>query len=89
MKIFILVAIGLMALFFGLKAALLWRESTNVLWSPNGPEPVDPDIRRAWSDVARYEQSNQVNELNRRAAKWTAAAAVASFFGLIAGLWPT
>ena len=73
MKTCILFAIGVMALFGGLKAALLWRESTNVPWQPTGPEPVDPDIRRAWSDVARYEQSNKVNELNRKSAKWTAA----------------
>jgi hypothetical protein len=63
--------------------------STNVPWLPTGPEPVDSDIRLVWSDVARYEQSNKVNELNRKSAKWTAATAVAGFVGLVAGSWPT
>ena len=89
MKTCVVIAIGLAALFCGLKAALLWRDSTNVPWLPTGLEPVDPDIRRAWSDVARYEQSNKVDELNRKAAKWTAATAVVGFVGLIVGLWPT
>jgi hypothetical protein len=89
MKASIVIAIGVAALFCGLKAALQWRDSTNVPWLPTGPEPVDPDIRQAWSDVAGYEQSNKVNELNRKAAKWTAATAVVGFVGLVAGLWPT
>jgi hypothetical protein len=89
MKTCIVIVIGVVALFCGLKAALLWRDSTNVPWLPTGPEPVDPNIRRAWSDVAGYEQSNKVNELNRKAAKWTAATAVVGFLGLVAGLWPT
>jgi hypothetical protein len=46
-------------------------------------------MRRAWSDLAGYEQSNKVNELNRKAAKWTAATALIGFVGLVAGLWPT
>jgi hypothetical protein len=57
MKTFILISIGVAVLLCGLRAALLWRDSTNVPWLPSGPEPVDPDIRRAWSDVASYEQS--------------------------------
>lgn len=89
MKTYIVIAIGVTVLFCGLKAALLWRDSTKVPWLPAGPEPVDPDMRRAWSDVAAYEQSNKVNELNRKAAKWTAATAVVGFVGLVAGLWPT
>jgi hypothetical protein len=89
MKAYILTAIGVAVLFFGLKAALLWRDSTNVPWLPTGFEPVDPDIRRAWSDVASYEQSTKVNELNRKAAKWAAATAVVGFVGLVAGLWLT
>lgn len=62
MKTHIVIAIGVAVLFCGLKAALLWRDSTKVPWLPPGPEPVDPDMRRAWSDVAAYEQSNKVNE---------------------------
>lgn len=89
MKTFILIAIGVVTLLCGLKAALLWRDSTNVAWLPTGFEPVDPEIRRAWSDVASHEQSAKVNELNRKAAKWTAAAAIVGFVGLVAGLWPT
>jgi hypothetical protein len=89
MKTYIVIAIGVVALFCGLRAALLWRDSTNVPWLPTGPEPVDPDIRRGWSDVGGYVQSNKVNELNRKAAKWTAATAVVGFVGVVAGLWPT
>jgi len=88
MNTYMALAIGVAALFCGLKAAWLWRDSTNVPWLPTGFEPVDPDMRRAWSDVARYEQSAQVNELNRKAAKWTAATAVVGFVGLVVGLWP-
>jgi uncharacterized protein YycO len=89
MKAYIVIAIGVAVLFWGLKAALLWRDSTNVPWLPTGFEPVDPNMRRAWSDVASYEQSTKVNELNRKAAKWTAATAIVGFVGLVAGLWPT
>jgi hypothetical protein len=89
MKTFILIAIGVAVLLCGLKAAFLWRDSTNVPWLTTGPEPVDPDIRRAWSNVASYEQSAKANELNRRAAKWTATTAIVGFVGLVAGLWPT
>jgi hypothetical protein len=89
MKAYIVIAIGAAVLFCGLKAALLWRDSTNVPWPPTGFEPVDPDIRRAWSDVASHEQATRVNELNRKAAKWTAATAVVGFVGVIAGFWPT
>lgn len=89
MKACIVIVIGIAALFCGLKAARLWRGSTNVPWLPTGFEPVDPDIHRAWSNVASYEQSAKVNELNRKAAKWTAVTAVVAFVGLVAGLWPT
>lgn len=89
MKTCIVIVIGVAALFCGLKAALLWRDSTNVPWLPTGFEPVDPDMRRAWSHVASYEQSAKANELNRKAAKWTAATAIDGFVGLVAGLWPT
>src|SRR5258708_40248146 len=85
MKACIVIVIGIAALFCGLKAARLWRGSTNVPWLPTGFEPVDLDIRRAWSNVASYEQSAKVNELNRKAAKWTAATAVVAFVGLSPG----
>jgi hypothetical protein len=81
-KTSIVIVFGVAALFCGLKAALLWRDSTNVPWLPAGFEPVDPDMRRAWSDVARYEQSN-------KAAKLAAATAVGGFVGVVTGLWPT
>jgi hypothetical protein len=86
---YIVIAIGVAALLCGLRAARLWQNSTNVPWLPTGFEPVDPDMRRAWSDVGRYEQSAKVNELNRKAAQWAAATAIVGFVGLIAGLWLT
>jgi hypothetical protein len=89
MKTYIVIGIGFAVLFCGLKAALLWRDSTNVPWLPTGFEPVDPDLRRAWSNVASYEQATKANELNRKAAKWTAATAIVGFVGLVAGFWLT
>jgi hypothetical protein len=87
MKTCILIAIGVVVLFCGLKAARLWRASTNVPWLPTGFEPVDPDMRRAWSAVASSEQSAKVTSLNREAANWTTATAVVGFVGLVAGVW--
>lgn len=87
MKTFIVTVIGVAVLFCGLKAALLWRDWT-LAFRPV-PSPKIPTCARAWSDVAGYEQSNKVNELNRKAAKWTAATALIGFVGLVAGLWPT
>lgn len=88
MKNCIILAIGVAVLFCGLKAALLWRNSTIVPWLPTGFEPVDPDVRRAWSEVASYEQSTKANELNRNAAVWTAATAILGFVGIVAGILP-
>ncbi len=88
MKLWIVAILAATALYCGLRAARLWRDSTSVPLEPEGFEPVDLDMRRIYWDLARYKLSDRVNELNRNAAWWTKATAIAGFVGAIVGMWP-
>ncbi|HEY1903040.1 MAG TPA: hypothetical protein VGG56_11435 [Terracidiphilus sp.] len=84
------------ALVVGLRAAQYWLKASKVdvvpVW-PDGPqalmEPVEPEqSQRGWI-TATIEAVKLSSDLNKRAARWTAAAvilsAVSSVLGALAG----
>jgi len=75
----------------GLRAAQLWYRSSRVqiepLWAQSGRiEPVDPVQAQSEWLYGIFQASNASGELNRRAAKWTAAAVALSTAATLAGL---
>ena len=88
MKIVAVFAFAMLTLICGLKAAGLWRDSTKITPEPRGFEPVLPELKQGWRDLARNEASEKSSTLNRKAAFWTAFAAIFGFVSAVAGLWP-
>ncbi|MGA8614536.1 MAG: hypothetical protein WB760_23250 [Xanthobacteraceae bacterium] len=85
----IIAAFSVAALVCGIRAALLWGQSTRVPVEPEGFEPVVPELRQNWWKIAERKAAAQSGALNRRAACWTAAAAILAFVAVIAGIWPS
>lgn len=81
----IAVIAALLALAFGLRAAWLWYQSSQVKPVPEGPEPVVPELRAIWWQSAQIDAADRSAELNGRAAKWTAAAVVVGAIANVAG----
>jgi len=88
-KLVIVVVFLLPFIASGLRAAWLWRKSTMVALDPQGFEPVDPDMRRIYWEIARREASDRSAGFNRRAAWWTTISAIFGCAAGIAGAWPT
>jgi hypothetical protein len=81
------IALGLATLICGLRAAYLWRRSTQVPIEPKGFEPVVPEMQQIWWKIAEENASAQSAGLNRRAAWWTAVAAFLAFATVVVGAW--
>lgn len=73
------IALAMLALFTGLKAAWHWYQSSKVKidpgWSPPGTgpsEPVDPELQQMDWAAATIMAFSQAAALNKTAALWTA-----------------
>ncbi len=86
--------LALIALGIGLRASLLWLDSTKIpvvpAWPNNGTtEPGDSELSMMGWIVGQLNANERVSKVNARAAKWTAAAVVVSGISGVLGAWPS
>ena len=79
------ITLAILTLICGLRAAQLWKKSSEVVTEPEGFEPVDKTLRQMWWQSAIMKASEKSAALNKQAARWTAAAVVLSFLTILAG----
>ena len=79
------IALAILTLICGLRAAQLWKRSSEVELEPEGFEPVDKTQRQMWWQSANMKASEKSTALNKQAARWTAAAVVLGCLTILAG----
>jgi hypothetical protein len=79
------IALAILTLICGLRAARLWKRSSEVIPEPEGVEPVDKTLRQMWWQSATMKASERSTTLNKQAARWTAAAVVFGCLTILAG----
>jgi hypothetical protein len=79
------IALAILALVCGLRAAQLWIRSSEVVPEPEGFEPVDKTLRQMWWQSATMKASERSTELNKQAVRWMAAAVVLGCLTIFAG----
>jgi hypothetical protein len=81
-------ALAIVAALCAVRSAYLWGRSTKVRPEPVGFEPVVPELKQNWWQLAEWEAAAQSGKFNWGAACWTAAAAPFGLASAIVGLWP-
>jgi hypothetical protein len=79
------IALAILTVICGLRAAQLWQRSSGVEFKPEGPEPVDKALRRIWWESAVTKASERSNALDKQARRWIAAALVLGCLAALAG----
>jgi hypothetical protein len=79
------IALAILTLICGLRAAQLWKRSSEVELEPEGFEPVDKTLRQMWWQSATMKASERSTALNKQAARWMAAAVVLGCLTFLAG----
>ena len=84
------IIVAIVAFIAGIRAAYLWYRASRVqivpMWVKDGRiEPVNPGQAQAEWTVATNEAVSKSGELNRGAAKWTAAAVALSTISTLLG----
>jgi hypothetical protein len=80
----------LVAFATGIRSAWLWHRASRAqvapLWVSEGLiEPLDPTSAQAQWIVALLDTATKSNELNRKAAMWTAATVILTTLSTLAG----
>ena len=84
------ITIAIVAFIAGIRAAELWYKASRIqivpMWVNDGRiEPVNPGQAQAEWIVAIIETANKSGDLNKRAARWTAAAVALSTVSTLLG----
>jgi hypothetical protein len=79
------IALAILTLLCGLRAAQLWKRSSEVLPEPEGFEPVDRTLRQIWWQSVTMKASERSTEHNKQAVRWMAAAVVLGCLTILAG----
>src|ERR1017187_9913865 len=79
------IALVILTLICGLRAAQLWKRSSEVEPESEGFEPVDKTLRQMWWQSATMKASERSTALNKQAARWIAAAVVFGCLTILAG----
>jgi len=88
MRPWLVIALAFIATICALRAAYLWERSTHVRPEPEEFEPVDPESKHGWWQLAEWAAAKRSGSFNKRAAWWAAGAAIFGFLGVAVGLWP-
>jgi hypothetical protein len=79
------IALAILTLICGLRAAQLWIRSSDVLPEPEGFKPVDKTLREMRWQSADMKAAEISTALNKQAARWIAAAVVLGCLTILAG----
>ena len=79
------IALAILTLICGLRAAQLWKRSSEVVPEPEGFEPVDKTLREMWWQSADMKTAEISTALNKQATRWIAAAVVLGCLTILAG----
>ena len=79
------IALAILTLICGLRAAQFWKRSSEVLPEPEGLEPVDKAQRQMWWQSAATKASEKSTVFNKQAARWLTAAVVLGCLTVFAG----
>jgi hypothetical protein len=88
MKTVVSIGLAFIALICALRSAYLWGRSTQVRPEPTGFEPVIPELKRGWWQLAESEAAVRAGQFNWDAARWAAVTAVFGFASAAVSLWP-
>ena len=87
MRSWIAIGLAIVAAVCAFRSAYLWVASTNTLPEPKGFEPVIPQLRQNWWQLAEWEAATRSGQFNRSAAIWAGAAAAFGLASAIISLW--
>jgi hypothetical protein len=83
------IVFAVFALVTGLKAAYHWYAASEVTidpgWTPADPEPTDEELKQLAWNVAIIRAATESANLNKVAARWTAAAVILGAVSSVAG----
>jgi hypothetical protein len=88
MRIWLSIGLAAVALICGLGSAYFWERTAHVRPEPTGFEPVVPELKRGWWQLAEWDAAERSAKLNWKAARLAAAAATFAFASAVVSLLP-